>query len=269
MLTNTKSLTLLLIACCLAACKSAPDPAVFDAGMENQAGLTFSPDGNTAYWVAWNGKWGSSSAGPRTIFAAQRQGRSWSDPVAMPFSGEYSDDDPFVSPDGQWLYFVSARPNADIWRFRLDGSDVLERVEISSEAAEYSPVVVASGAIYFASARPGGPGQGDIYRADPDGDAFAAPVVLGPGINSPTGEWNLWVSPDETRMIFEASGRPTNISVPGDLYMSQRTASGWAPAVPMTALNTAGSDLLPRMHPDGETLYYTSAPIGGHATVKR
>ena len=87
---------------------------MFDAGMENQAGLTFSPDGNTAYWVAWNGKWGSSSAGPRTIFAAQRQGHSWSDPVTMPVSGEYSDDDPFVSPDGQWLYFVSARPNADI-----------------------------------------------------------------------------------------------------------------------------------------------------------
>ena len=59
------------------------------------------------------------------------------------------------------------------------------------------------------------------------------------------------------------------MSIPGDLYMSQHDDSGWAPAVPLTDFNTAGSDLLPRVHPDGETLYYTSAPIGGHASVIR
>ena len=266
-MTNAKQPALLFAACFLAACDSAPDPAVFDAGLENQAGLTFSPDGNTAYWVAWDGAWGSSSAGPRTIFMSRRQGLSWSAPEAMPFSGEHSDDDPFVSPDGQWLYFVSERPNADIWRYRLDGSAPLEHLAINSEAAEYSPVIVASGALYFASARPGGPGEGDIYRTEPDGDGFAEPVVLGPEVNSPTGEWNLWVSPDESWMIFEASGRPTNVSVPGDLYLSQRDDSGWAPAVPLTDFNTAGSDLLPRVHPDGKTIYFTSAPIGGRASV--
>jgi Tol biopolymer transport system component len=268
-LTNAKPLALLLAACALAACGGAPDPAVFDAGLENQAGLTFSPDGSAAYWVAWDGEWGSSSAGPRTIFTSRRQGRAWSSPRAMPFSGEYSDNDPFVSPDGQWLYFVSERPNADIWRYRLDGSEMLERLAINSEAAEYSPVVVASGALYFASARPGGPGRGDLYRAAPDGDGFAEPVVLGSEVNSPTGEWNLWVSPDESWMIFEASGRPTNVSIPGDLYVSRRATSGWTSATPLIDINEAGSDLLPRMHPDGDTLYYTAAPIGGHASVNR
>ena len=263
----TNPLFLVLFLCWPAGCATAPDPARFDAGLDNQAGLTFSPDGEAAYWYAWNGEWGSSTAGKRTIFVSYRSGRSWSRPEPMPFSGTHSDDDPFVSPDGEWLYFVSERDSADIWRYRLGGSGEIERLSINSGSAEYSPIVVASGALYFASARPGGTGQGDIYRAVAEGDGFGTPVLLGPEINSPTGEWNLWVSPDETEMIFEASGRPTNVSVPGDLYRSRRTSTGWTHAEPITELNTPGSDLLPRVHPDGKTLYYTSAPIGGNATV--
>lgn len=266
-MTNRLFLALLLIGSGLAGCASAPDPALFDTGHDNQSGLTFAPDGLTAYWVAWDGDWGSSAAGKRTIYFSVRSGADWSRPEPMPFSSSASDDDPFVSPDGGWLYFVSARPNRDIWRYRLDGSQRLERLAISSSAAEYSPVVVTSGALFFASARSGGTGQGDIYRAAPAGGAFADPVALGPEVNSRHGEWNLWVSPDETVLIFEASGRPGNVSTPGDLYYSLRGEAGWSPALPLSKLNTSGSDLLPRMHPDGKTLFYTSAPIGGNAHV--
>jgi hypothetical protein len=266
-MTNRLCPLLLLIGSGLAGCASAPDPALFDAGLDNQSGLTFAPDGSTAYWVEWDGDWGSSAAGKRTIYFSVRSDVGWSSPEPMPFSSDASDDDPFVSPDGDWLYFVSARPDGDIWRYRLDGSRHLERLPINSPAAEYSPVVVSSGALYFASARSGGPGQGDIYRAAPDGGAFAKPFALGPEINSPHGEWNLWVSADETVLIFEASGRPGNVSASGDLYYSLRIEEGWSPASPLKELNTSGSDLLPRMHPDGKTLFYTSAQIGGNARV--
>jgi len=248
---------------------------MFDAAYDNQAGLTFSPDGQTAYWFAWDGDWGSSSAGQKTIFKATRHGRGWTQPLAMPFTGNHSDEDPFVSPDGRWLYFVSARPpheggeksNSDIWRYNLDEPNTLERLAINSLATEFSPVVTDSGALYFASSRKGGPGQGDIYRADTEENGFGEPVVLGSAINSATGEWNVWVSPDETRMIFEASQRSTNISVAGDLYYSTRTASGWSAAKPLEGFNSNGSDLLPRLHPDGQTLFYTTAPIGGNAAI--
>jgi hypothetical protein len=266
-MTNRLFPLLLLIGSGLAGCASAPDPALFDAGLDNQSGLTFAPDGSTAYWVEWDGDWGSSAAGKRTIYFSVRSDVGWSSPEPMPFSSDASDDDPFVSPDGDWLYFVSARPDRDIWRYRLDGSRRLERLSINSPAAEYSPVVVSSGAMYFASARPEGPGQGDLYRAAPDGEAFGGPVVLGPEVNSLHGEWNLWVSADETVLIFEASGRPGNVSASGDLYYSLRIEEGWSPASPLEELNTSGSDLLPRMHPDGKTLFYTSAPIGGNARV--
>ena len=99
------------------------------------------------------------------------------------------------------------------------------------------------------------------------GDGFQEPQPLGPALNTPTGEWNLWVSADDSEIIFEASSRPTNVSVAGDLYYSWRTAAGWTPAIPIEQLNARNSELMPRLHPDGETLYYTSAPIGGHAQI--
>lgn len=258
-----------------AAVAGAESPSTFDAGSENHLGLTFSPDGKTAYWVEWNGKWGSRGTTPRTIYSSTQLDGVWSSPEPVPFSGTYNDDDPIVSPDGAWLYFVSDRPsdepdeNADsnIWRYNLIEEGPMEYLSVNSEAQEYSPFVTNSGALFFASDRPNGYGRGDIYRANLLDDDFGPPMLPGPGINSEFGEWNLWVAADESEMIFESSSRPTNISIPGDLYYSQRTPEGWSKAVPIESLNSEGSDLMPRLHPGGETLYYTTAPIGEHARI--
>ena len=250
-------------------------PLAFDAVLDNQNGLTFSDDGLTAFWVEWNGEWGSRTASARTIFVSRQQHGVWSKPIPAPFSGIFSDDDPFLSPDGKWLYFVSERPadeqdeilDADIWRYSLDEKGYLERLAINSGSAEYSPVITRAGTLFFASARDGGMGEGDLYRAVPMDRGFETPERLSAAINSPTGEWNLWVSADESEVVFEASSRPTNVSASGDLYYSWRTSAGWTAAVPLDALNTGDSELMPRLHPDGETLYYTSAPIGEHARI--
>ncbi len=264
-----------LLTLVFASLANAQDPSTFDAGSENQLGLTFSPDGNTAYWVEWNGQWGSSNTTRQTIYLSTRQDGAWSTPVPAPFSAEFNDEDPFVSPDGAWLYFVSDRPSGDadenadgnIWRYSLTDDNRMEYLSVNSDAEEFSPVVTDSGALFFASDRPGGYGQGDIYSADRLNEGFGPAELLGSGINSPHGEWNVWVAADESELIFESSSRPTNISIPGDLYYSSRTSDGWAAAVPIKRLNSEGSDLMPRLHPDGNTLYYTTAPIGGHARI--
>lgn len=257
---------------------AAPDPTAFDAGRENQMGLAFSPDARTAWWTAWNGKWGHDNAEPRTIYTSRWENNAWSTPKPAQFTAEFNDDDPFVSPDGNWLYFISTRPadaggaetRGDIWRYRLrePSRHRLERLSVSSDATEYSPVVMPSGTLYFASAREDGYGQGDLYRAAALGNGFAEPEPLGPALNHPTGEWNLWVAPDEREIIFEASSRVSNVSTPGDLYYSWLTASGWTPAIPIASLNKDSSELMPRLHPDGKRIYYTIAPIGGHARIE-
>jgi DNA-binding beta-propeller fold protein YncE len=273
---NGKTGLKLLVGALLAlpAVAAAQDPSIFDAGKENRLGLTFTPDGKRAFWTEWDGAWGSKRT-QRVIYTAELRNETWTKPAPAPFSQQYSDDDPYVSPDGRWLYFVSERPvndadeepDADIWRYSLIEEGRLEHLPVNSEAAEYSPVITSSGVLYFASARDGGPGQGDIYRAAPIEDGFAPAEALGPAINSRDGEWNLWVSGDESEMIFEASSRSTNVSESGDLYYSWRTPAGWTFPVPITSLNSAGSELVPRLHPDGDTLYYTTAPLGGHARI--
>ena len=246
-----------------------------DGSRENRLGLVFSADGETAYWTEWDGRWGSAAASPQTIVTANRVNGSWTPARPMPFSGDFPDSDPFVSPDGEWLYFASDRPGhgstastgQDIWRYRLGTNAAPERLGINSDAREYSPVITADGTLYFASDRTGGQGQGDLYRAVARDGGFEPPTRLGPAFNTPTGEWNLWVSASATEILFEASSRASNVAVPGDLYYSWQSAAGWTPAVPVTPLNGRGSDLMPRLHPDGETLVYTSAPIGGHAKL--
>ena len=251
------------------------DLSAFDTGAENHAALAFAPDGASAYWVAWNGRWGSSASSRRIIYASHYRNGAWSTPEPAPFSDNYSDDDPFVSPDGQWLYFVSTRAtsedddssDADIWRYSLVEDDRLEHLSVNSSAEEYSPIVTTSGALYFASNREGGPGQGDVYRAEANGDGFLASQPLGPAINTPTGEWNLWVSADESEMIIEASSRSTNVSDSGDLYYSWQTTAGWSHATPLAPLNSGNSELMARPGPDDRFLYYTTASMGGNARI--
>ncbi|MGH8197563.1 MAG: beta-propeller fold lactonase family protein [Steroidobacteraceae bacterium] len=242
--------------------------------------IAFSPDGQLAVFARRAGSWG----GPPergTLYQTRRQGTRWTTPRPLPFSGHHDDGDPSFSPDGRRLFFVSSRPNSggrqdsDIW--------VVERMPagwgeprhlgdgVNSPAAEYSPAVAASGRLYFASMRDGGYGQGDLYVAEPEGDGFSAPRNLGPVVNSAQGEWNLTVAADESFLVFEASGRPTNRSVSGDLYVAYRSGGEWMAPVPLDAVNTEQSELNARVDRDGERFYFaqsTPADKGRHADIR-
>ncbi|MDX1395038.1 MAG: hypothetical protein R3195_11630 [Gemmatimonadota bacterium] len=242
-------------------------------------GAAFSPDGDTMYFTRSTAAWGAGG-GRSTILVSRLAGGEWTDPVPAPFSGEHDDSSPFVSPDGRRLFFVSQRsPPAgsggggrDVWVYPLDAGPGAEAtfVEggVNTAAHEYSPVSTASGTLYFASTREGGSGQGDLYAARPAPGGFGPAENLGPAVNSPFGEWNLFVAPDESFMVFESSGRALNRTLPGDLYISFREAE-WTPAVPAASINTPGSDLLPRVSPDGSTLYWASSYslTSGHTDI--
>lgn len=177
--------------------------------------------------------------------------------------------DPFYDAGAQTLYFVSRDPEGgdrDIWRAGyVDGQwQKAERLQspANSDADEFSPVM-RNGRLYFASSRDGG---GDLYVVDYAG---ASPLVskLPGSINSPTGEWNLWINREEDMMLFEASGRDGNLSVSGDLYMTSRSAGGdWLPATHLGPLNTEGSDLNARII--GRWLIYTSGEFGSFSQLQ-
>lgn len=241
---------------------------------ENEVAVTFA--GDEAWLERKSGAWGSPG-GRSTLLRAERSGpeADWRVTGPAPFSGEHDDGDPFWDESTRTLWFTSDRPHpelpesgANVWRVRrarLDGEDAWGEPEplpapVNGPGAEYSPIARGD-RLYFASYRDGG---GDVYVAEPDpsgGDGGWRVEKLGEAINGPGGEWNVWVSEDESLLLFEASGRETNVTPSGDLYASLRAGDEegehWLPAVPLTEVNGPGSDLHGRIV--GDHLVYASS----------
>ena len=149
-------------------------PEIVDGGLntEHDEGATaFSPDGSTMYLArAVRQDWPTTVE----IYTSSRSEAKWSAPQKFEITADtlsnYSD--PFVSPDGGWLYFASDMPGGqggtDIWRINLkDKHGTLENLgpQINTKGNERFPNVRTDSVIYFAS--DGHPGMGgmDLFIA--------------------------------------------------------------------------------------------------------
>ena len=136
----------------------------------------FSPDGKTMYLTRCT----HDPDYPRyaEIYTSQRSDATWSKPQKLELTADtlscYAH--PAVSPDGQWLYFVSDLPGGmgglDIWRIAI-GENGMGGVEnlgapINTEGDEMFPTFRPNGDLYFSSN--GHPGMGglDIFCARRD-----------------------------------------------------------------------------------------------------
>ncbi|UJH66511.1 hypothetical protein [Allomuricauda sp. SCSIO 65647] len=191
-------------------------------------------------------------------------------PKVVSFSGKYDDSDPHLSKDGNSIYFISDRPSkgvtasADIWMAVKNkngqwGDPIWLPYPINSTEREYSPRTDKNGNLYFASDRPGGYGQGDLYISYLEDKRLGTPINMGNTINSATGEWNLEINDSADILLFEASQRAQNVSSYGDLYISFKHRNGWTAPQNIKELNTSGSDLYPFLTRDENSLYFTSS----------
>jgi hypothetical protein len=206
-----------------------------------------------------------------TIVVSRLEAGVWKEPEVAPFSGHYNDADPFVTPDGSRLFFISNRPHEgtgpgrddlDIWMMDRRGADwgpprrLAEPV--NSPASEWFPVLTASGTLYFGSGRPGGKGKTDIYRCSLKNDACSDPENLGDAINTAADEYEAFVTQDERTMIVMSTGRPEGLGA-GDLYISTRGADGWGKARNLGApINSPGFEVGPYLSADGKALFFSS-----------
>ena len=135
-----------------------------------------SPDGKTLYFTRCS----TDPSYPRyaEIFRSTRSDASWGQPAKCEISKDTlsSYAHPAVSPDGEWLYFVSDMPGGqggyDIWRTRItkEGFGGVENLgrPINTAGNEMFPAFRPNGDLYFSS--DGHPGMGglDILKATPD-----------------------------------------------------------------------------------------------------
>ncbi len=132
----------------------------------------FSPDGRTMYLTLCK----TDPNYPRyaTIVASHRNDAVWGKPSEIVISKDslYNYAHPAVSPDGEWLYFVSDMPGGqggyDLWRCRLLGNDAVGALEnlgttVNTPGDEMFPTFRPNGDMYFSSNGHPGLGGLDIF----------------------------------------------------------------------------------------------------------
>ena len=194
----------------------------------------------------------------------------WDTPVDASFAGDGVEADPFVTPDGQWLYFISTRStdgvrrkDLDLWRVKrlADGHwGIPERLPapVNSTGQEWFPRPAPDGWLYFGSDRPGGLGKTDIWRARQDAHGRWQAENLGPAINTAGDEYEPLPSPDGKRLVVMADG---------GLYQSVRKGERWQPKTKLgPEVNLNGSEIGAAFTPSGKSLLFardTKGPLSG------
>ena len=158
-------------------------PEVIDTELNtdwDEGACCLSPDGRTMYLTQCK----TDPDYPRfaTIVTSQRSDAAWSKATELKMTNDTLSTfaHPAVSPDGQWLYFVSDMPGGmggyDIWRVRLTTNGVggVENVgaPINTAGDEKFPTFRPNGDLYFSSDGHEGMGGLDIYIAKPNSNGW-------------------------------------------------------------------------------------------------
>jgi peptidoglycan-associated lipoprotein len=179
----------------------------------DEGACSFTRDGSTMYYTYCQ----EDEEYPRSaaIYKSSRAGAKWN-------KGQYLEifkdtltmaAHPAVSPDGEYLYFVSDAPGGqggkDIWRMALTGSaaNAIENLgpEINTPGDELFPYVRDSVTLYFAS--DGHPGMGglDIFRATKQKNGKWRVENMGVPLNSAADDFGITFAGEEESGFFSSN----------------------------------------------------------------
>jgi len=226
--------------------------------------LAFSPKGDELFFSYYKGTEDKPDPAYEILTYKQKDG-VWIGPETASFSGYHSDVDINFSPDGNYIFFASSRPDptfdglmiffsqkvGDNWTnpVKADG-------EVNSDSGEVLPSLSEKGNFFFRSDRAGGYGGSDLYRAKFNDGHFTEVKNLGPNVNSEFGQTDPAIAKDESYVVF-VSRRPGMNNVISIYVSFQIGDNDWTPAVPLgSEVNSEFGAGAPTISPDGKYLFF-------------
>jgi Tol biopolymer transport system component len=256
-------LCLAMLAGCTAAADT-PAPAVATlwtpaaiSGPGYESSPTFAPDGQTMVYLAADKDFQNYR-----LMQSRCEKGAWGKPAPPPFAMPLPviEADPFITPDGKRLYYISSRhapakEDFDIWYVdRTAAGDWGEPRRlpepVNSPAAELLPRTDPAGRLIFGSSRKGSAGGGDIYIATEVRAGEWTVANIGPPVSAGGNDYEAEISRDGKTMI--------TVSDRGDrshLYRYRRAGGRWIEAGRIAA-DPGQFQVGPLLSPKGDRLLF-------------
>jgi len=233
----------------------------------DEYGGSLSLDGKTLYF--------SRSVPPSYFYAMcvshlDKNGR-WGKPEILPFSGQWRDSDPVLSPSGDQMVFVSDRPAAGesesenhffrIWSSHKTGAGwsepgLLQVPNIPSEDV-YFASLANNGNLYFTALVERNLSL-DVFRSRLIAGKYQEPEPLTPFNANGISNIEVFVAPDESYLLLGTFNRPDSLGS-SDLYISYNRNGEWSKPKDLgPQINSPARDYSPHVSPDGKYLYFGS-----------
>ena len=236
----------------------APDIVSGAIGDDNHGGIAFMPEVNEIYWNMWK-------KGKGRIWVTRLIDGRWTEPEIASFCRVEADmyDNPFITSDGQKLFFTSTRPGSvseekeNIWFVERNPSGWSDPQPVSPAVnamqLHWSVSVSENGTLYFGGSGSDGYGATDIYYSTLNKGVYSTPVNIGEKINTEGTEHCPFIAPDESYIIFSRFGPG------GGFYISYRDKSGdWMEPV---KIHQYLEGICPVVSPDGKYFFFNSDGI--------
>jgi len=230
------------------------------AGNSVHSSPSFSSDGKEMYYTIM------PTEGPFVIKYMKMIGENWTNPETVKFTKGIDGNNSLFANSDDIILFKSLTP-----RYNKQNILTLWKVErengIWGKPHELDPIfdnlamgvsITNSGTIYFTLAKEGY-GSHDIYRSQLINGKYSNPEKLCHEINSDGDDWQPYVAPDESYLIFSRyKGAPKKGII--NLYISFKQTDGyWSEALNMGKAINEKDAAWPYVSPDGKYIFFVSS----------
>jgi outer membrane protein OmpA-like peptidoglycan-associated protein len=197
-------------------------------------------NGKILYFTSTRPNRFSDKPGDEDIWYSIKENDKWgpAQNLGFPINDKGNQATTAIQPDGQYVYFAlpereDGYGNFDLYYSKLEGirwstPKNLGPV-VNSPYWDHNPTISSDGrTLIFASNRPGGYGNSDLWMTTKDNEGnWSKPVNLGPNINTSDREMAPFLSMDNKTLYFSSNAEP---SVGGfDIFVSQFNNGEWSP----------------------------------------